>query len=210
MAKSVNDFWIDIQKKGNFDSHGYYRLKDINMLPSTPGIYSWYITGNQSNVDNFYKLFMQKRVAVSIEGHLKEIYQGNLRRHYDEGHFKTGITDFGLFNVSSLAFCPPLYIGISKDLKSRINVHYQELQKIIDGRVKLKNVKVMNPSDFDTIYESQHFAQRIGYSIKTTKRIKLNSIFIKTIEMQKGYSWGSLNNIEKYLNRAFVPIYGRK
>lgn len=113
-------------------------------------------------------------------------------------------------NMQAMFFVLLFIIGISKNLKTRLNTHYRELQKIYNGKVTLEPPKKLGQTDFDTIVESSHFAQRMGFSLKSFSKLNLNALYIKTIELDNSYTWPDLQRVEKYLNRTYIPLYGRK
>ena len=210
MAKKVQDFWMNMESKFSEYSHCVYSVTDFDQITETPGLYSWHAIADQVNIDNYFKLFKQKRLNVDAKGNLKESYSGHIQNTFFEKDFQMPNVDFDLCQIASLAFCPPLYIGMSKNLNQRLKDHYSELEKIYTGKIELQESTELGPLDFDTAYESSHFAQRIGHIISGLNSIRLNSLFIKTIELGEDYESPELRKVEKYLNRSFVPIYGRR
>lgn len=209
MSHKVIDFWNDNLLKHSDKSHGIYKATELYKVPESPGIYSWHIGSSPVNFNHYFKAFKQKKLSVSINGHLKEEYDGEIRRKYFDKDFDISL-DQQLCELASTIFCPPLYIGISKNLNKRLNQHFRELEKIYNGTIKLSTPPNVGKTDFDTIIESSHFAQRIGHTLFNLNKISLRDIFIKTVELDKSYSWTKLQKVEKYLNRTFIPIYGRK
>lgn len=210
MANTVKDFWESISKVHTFDNHGYYRINEITKIPSKPGIYGWFISVNQHNFDDYFKVFKQKRIKINIKGNLNEEYDGNVKNIFSSKNFASPTIDHALCELSSYIFCPPIYIGISKDLNKRLTEHTGELNKIITGKIKPSSPLKLGQTDFDTMYESKHFAQRVGFVLHSLNIFNINPIFIKTIELPLTYSWIQLQKVEKYLNRTYLPIYGRK
>lgn len=210
MANSVRDFWINALKGKPAIEHSHYRVDEIFKTPNKPGIYAWYLSVDQKNFKDYFKLFKQKKVTVSLKGALSEEYTGEAKHIYSKKTFlKHSSPDFELCTLASFAFCPPLYIGISSDLNQRLDEHYSELQKVYFGKKVLAPPK-LGKTDFDTIVESAHFAERIGHTLRGLPDIDLTALLIKTIEMPTSYSKTDLQKVEYYLNRTFIPIYGRK
>lgn len=210
MPIHVKDFWDQLGKKHTTKVHGIYRIKELHKVPDVPGLYSWHINATNLNFNAYFKAFKQKKIRVSLEGNLKEEYKGEIKRSYFERDFDSPSIDHDLCEFASHVFCPPLYIGISKQLKIRLSDHLDELEKIYNGTIKLSPPKKLGQTDFDTIVESSHFAQRFGFTLRELKNIKLDEVFVKTIELDSTYKWAALQKVEKYLNRTFIPIYGRK
>lgn len=210
MGKTVFDFWTKKNKSHSDKAHGIYKLSENHLIPSVPGIYSWHIGFEKKGYNDYFKAFKQKRLDVNLKGSLKEQYSGKIWNSYHSKDFSSTTFDFDLCEYASSVFCPPVYIGISKDLKARLATHIRELEKIYTGKVKLSKPKKVGQTDFDTIIESSHFAQRIGFTLAELKSISIDSLFIKTVELDKTYAWSDLQKVEKYVNRTFIPIYGRK
>ena len=210
MSNKVSNYWNTILTRSIVMNHSFYGISELDKIPKSPGIYAWYLLADKSNFSEYYKIFKQKKVEVNIEGNLRERYNGEVKHTYYDKDFKDSGVDFDLCNISSIAFSPPLYIGISINLNERLRTHADELQKIFYKKVALSPPTSLGKTDFDTIVESGHFAQRIGFSITSFSTIDLNSLLIKTLELPAGYSWAKLQSVERYLNRTFIPIYGRK
>ncbi len=210
MATTVIDFWSNLNRKHPNKVHGIYKATQLYDVPKVPGIYSWHINTTELNFKDYFKVFKQKKINVNLSGNLKEKYLGEIRNVYHDKDFNFPSTDYSLCEFASFAFCPPMYIGISVNLHSRLNDHYRELEKIHFGKVKLGASKKLDRTRFDTIFESQHFAQRLGHTLVDLKNLKLDSVFIKTIELDVGYAKSELHKVEKYLNRTFIPLYGRR
>ena len=209
MSISVESFWEKLKHKHKGKNHGVYKLNEFRNIPETPGIYSWHISTNNSKPNDYHKIFKQKKVKVKVNGNLKEEYLGEAKRTYYDNNYDAKL-DSDLFEMASIAFCPPLYIGISINLGKRLNDHLRELEKIYFEKKALPKPVEIGQTDFDTIVESKHFAQRFGFSILEMSQVTLSSVFIKTIELDNTYKWSELQKVEKYLNRTFIPIYGRK
>lgn len=210
MGTKIHDFWPNILLASNIESHCIYNLTELHKLPKKPGIYAWYLISEATNFGEYHKIYKQKKINVTIEGNLKENYKGEIKAIYEDKDFHSPSLDHDLCKIASLAFSPPLYIGISKDLQTRLKTHTSELEKIVNGSLPLPSPQALGKTDFDTILESSHFAQRIGHSINSFSSLTMNSLLIRTIEMPAGYTWQDLQKVEKYINRTYTPIYGRK
>lgn len=209
MPYTVDSFWTSKLAAIPSVSHCYYKVTDIPHIPDVPGLYSWHLWIDSTNTDRYSQVFKHKRAKIDIQSNLSEQFQGFVQHvGHDKDIFDT-TTDLNICNVASIAMCPPLYIGISTKLRTRLSQHVDELDKIIKG-IKPTPVSTVLKSQFDTIWESQHFAQRMGYVIKKLNNRNANNLLIKTIEMPVGYAKKDLQTIETFLNRTYIPIYGRR
>ena len=209
MPFRVHSFWNNKLTAHPTINHCYYRIIEIPHVPSVPGIYSWHLWIDNSNTQKYSQVFKQKRVDITVESNLSDKFSGQIRHAgYNEDIFDPA-TDIDLCNIASLAMCPPLYIGISKDLGKRLRQHVDEYEKVINGVIATP-ITTLKADQFDTIYESQHFASRMGFVVTRFGNLNANNLLVKTIEMPAGYSRSELLRVEKFLNRTFIPIYGRR
>lgn len=209
MPYKAATFWNNKLRSHPNIRHCYYRISDVQNIPAVPGIYSWHLWIDNVNGDKYSQVFKQKRVKVNIKSNLSENYEGDLPHvDMDSSIFDSSL-DINLCNIASIAMCPPLYIGISKDLKDRLSQHVDEFNKIVKGTIPTP-VPTLSSTQFDTIYESQHFAQRMGFVVSKLSNLNSTNLLIKTIEMPMGYSRLELFKVEKFLNRTYFPIYGRR
>lgn len=209
MPFKANTFWSSKMTLHPTIQHCYYRITEVSNIPNVPGLYSWHLWIDSTNSKKYSQIFKQKRVDVTIKSNLSESFEGAIvHANHDKDIFDAGI-DLNLCNLASIAMCPPLYIGISSRLGQRLGQHVDEFDKIIKGAIPIP-VATLTASQFDTIYESQHFAARMGFVVKDLSNLNANNLLIKTIELPTGYNKRELQRVETFLNRTFIPIYGRK
>ena len=209
MPFKVNTFWNDKFNIHPDVKHCYYRITEVGNVPEVPGIYSWHLWIDNVNSANYSQVFKQKRVDVHIKSNLNDRFKGAIEHvDHEKDIFEPGI-DLNLCNMASIAMCPPLYIGISKTLGSRLAQHVDEFDKIIKGVVPTP-IDTLKAKQFDTIYESQHFAQRMGFVVTKFGNMNANNLLVKTLELPVGYDRKKLQQVETFLNRTYFPIYGRK
>lgn len=209
MPYKVTSFWNNKIVANPNIKHCYYRITEVPHIPRVPGIYSWHLWIDNVNNNKYSQIFKQKRVNVTIKSNLNDEFDGEIVHSGAESDIFDPAIDIDLCNWASIAMCPPLYIGISKNLGKRLKDHVDELNDIVAGTIPTP-VNTLLASQFDTIYESQHFAQRMGFVVSKLSNLNARNLLIKTIEMPLGYSWSDLQKVEKFLNRTYFPIYGRK
>ena len=209
MPYTVNTFWTNKLAPVANTKHCYYRLADVAQIPNVPGIYSWHLWIDTNNTTKYSQVFKHKRIKINVESNLSDVFKGHIDHVGHDTDIFNPVIDLTVCNLASIAMCPPLYIGISKDLGQRLTNHKDELDKILKGIIPTP-VDTISKRKFDTIWESQHFAQRMGFVISKLNNHNAQNLLIKTLEMPSTYPWSDLQKVEAFLNRTYFPIYGRK
>jgi len=185
-----------------------YLPNQLGDIPELPGIYAWYISPRTHTKPQVYhEVFKQRELYSFVRGTLQDNYEGQLTA---KPYTFEILQDQGLLIEAVRQFAPPIYIGISINLQKRIQSHIKMLNEFVYSRQK---DLVSNVSDIevDSEKESQYFAQRIGAVIRNSKdSIDLNSFTIKIIPLHKNYPKSKLFEVESFLNRTFIPYYGRR
>jgi len=188
----------------NYDSK-LYKYNDLFKAPELPGLYGWYVRlPKVEAVADYHKIHKSKRMRTTIVGHLSEIYEGNA--YSKEYEFRDSM-DFELLEAATSCFCPPIYIGVSNNMRSRLQTHCEQIEEIIHSGKKTTEPRQVDP---DTDAESTLFGDRIGIVLSSVKNIGLTSLFVITIAVKTNFPRAELFKIESFLNRTYIPIYGRK
>lgn len=184
------------------------KFSDIYQSSNKPGIYAWFLIFKKRNSINEYsEVFHQKKLDAKISGNLGENYEGPLRQIPKV--FKKDLFKKNNLSLISKAFAPPIYIGVSNDLCSRLIQHADELDDILYSS-KYEYVHDLSDEDLDSPRESKYFASRLGKVLKKKKSIDLNSLLIKTCEFDDIMTRQEIYSLEYFLNRTYKPLYGRK
>lgn len=185
-----------------------YLPNQVGDIPELPGIYAWYILPRMHTQPQVYhEIFKQRELHSLIRGTLQDNYEGRLTaKSYTFG----SIQDQSLLIEAVSQFAPPIYIGISINLQRRIITHVKMLNEFVYSSQEARSYEVSD-TEIDSEKESQYFAQRIGSVIrKANPSIDINCFVIKIIKLDKNYSKKKLFEVEKFLNRTFIPYYGRR
>jgi hypothetical protein len=194
-----------------------YRVSEMVNLPDAPGLYAWYFVFNPA-VDHadYHTVFKNKEVHTTVRGHLKEEYEGILKANVVSFE-KSPITDFEALAACSELFSPPIYIGIAKkSLKTRLPQHVDKLKRLLYSRFPVEDLEESEEMDEAEGDENSDevslniFANRIFKAVSGIKSVGLNSFLVKTMQFETDYSPSQISAIEKFLNRTYVPIYGRR
>jgi hypothetical protein len=103
--------------------------------------------------------------------------------------------------LSSVFFSPPLYIGMSQNIASRIKHHKKVLNEVIYftnfDAAKLDN-------------EDKEFGERVGkfISSRNKEHFTTNNFFLKTLYMPS-LKDNEIKTIEYFVNRSFKPKFGK-
>lgn len=198
------------------ETHSYhvFPARDIPLeAESNPGIYAWYIrvlgSATVSNDLEFYSnVFAARQLDIKAFAPLSEEYTGTLKRKSAFGEKPANFTN--MIATASTIFAPPIYIGISNNVKTRLQAHLRALNTALASPfVAASNSAdaIASPTDSDD--ESAKFGQRIGRILCDQNITDVNCLFVKVIYQSPP------NNIERqhtenFVNRIFTPICGRR
>lgn len=193
--------------------HDYevFPANDIGLCAKhQPGFYAWYLQLPHINIDEnilkaYADVFACKQFDITAEAHLGEKYSGSVLR--DGMEIRSPSVLASVFSTVSAVFSPPIYIGISVDIKKRLLRHRKAI---------LDNLNVTAPSpagspvvSMDTNAESKNFGERIAGLLRSHSLLDLNHLYVKVI-YQPQLGPNHLKEVEFFANRTFCPICGRK
>jgi hypothetical protein len=201
------------------------KIKDINSINDNAiGIYSWHLKPKRLDENKLLKIYeVFNTLEVSLSG--KSFYKNNtkfgdkfdgiLNRKLDSEGLSNKINDIDksfindFFKINST----PLYIGRSKDLKRRLNQHYNSYINAISINFRMSIVKKNEESlqeNFEKIIdldeESSYFGNRLA-NFNTGKWFTDDELIIRYYE-QSDLIYDQIKDIEFYLNRLYKPILG--
>jgi len=183
-----------------------YRTNQISEIPKSLGIYAWFLAYDYNTDHNdYHDVFKSSIITSTVEGIFKDVYTGPIKQQAFS--FDENIVFSSFLNEVISLFCPPVYIGISSNLRNRLSTHRDELNSLLYSEEAFKyneNAKI------DSDGESYNFAIRLARVLRSVDSIGLRNLRIKVIEAGEGMKRDEVFAIEKYLNRTYTPIYGRK
>ena len=171
-----------------------FRAADVDDAPASAGVYAWYLKlRSKEAFSDYHEVFKSQSLEAEAKGNLLKKYAGQLTLESVDMEM---VNDFGLLEAATAAFCPPLYIGITVDqtLRKRLRDHREALNDAIYGEVN----------------DDSEFGERIAMVIKEGGNIGLNSFFARVISVPQPNNRKQIEEVEYYLNRTYVPIYGKK
>jgi hypothetical protein len=206
-----NEIVYDL-KNGEKYTYNVFSARDIELLAEErTGIYSWHMRLHPKgsltdNIKSFCNVMASKSYDINFSSNLKDQFNGKATKKALEIDEEMD-TDVLLSKVTAI-LCPPIYIGISKNIKSRLVTHKKALLDFLEN-----NVALIEPNDKDVSYEddseaeSSKFAQRVGKVLAKNGVINEAPLFIKAIYLD-GISRKSLRQCESFVNRNFHPLFG--
>mgnify|MGYP005855346677 CR=1 FL=1 len=183
------------------------KFNQIEKINQNSGIYSWHLYFREStHLNEYHERHNNKKYKANISGSFGEKIIGDL---YSRRKFSRKSVEKERFLVDlTMSLAPPLYIGISNNLKRRLLDHAEYLKLFVYGEITKTKSKLAR-KDIDTEIESTFFAGRLGSAMKDLHSINLNNLYVKIFEFENDISKKDLLEIEFFLNRTYKPIYGR-
>lgn len=171
-----------------------YEASDIDDVPEFPGFYAWYLRlQNRDAFSDYHEVFKDRRLETKARGDLLEEYSGEISLQEIELEM---VSDFELLKDATVAFSPPLYIGVTVDQNLR--------KRLKDHR------KVLNDAIYGGVDDAGEFGERIALVLNQGGNISVNDFFVRVVPVEDPESRDQIEEIEYYLNRTYVPIYGKK
>lgn len=183
---------------------GYYSINELDLVEHKPGWYSWHFVPDRSE-DLNSGLFRVKSIDAEVKSIFGTKYSGRLNTHEIDIDSNVYGKYSEFIEQTFICFSPPLYIGISKDVKFRLNTHKSKLYGTLELGI-INKVKELDLTKIDSVEESSYFGQRIGNRL-IESNIDKNGLFVKVIYSE---SESELKPVEKILNNFFIPPYGRR
>lgn len=176
--------------------HRTYSISELHRVPDSPGIYAWYLSiQNERSQQDYHKVFKSRSLSTKSVSDLNESYVGDLE--LKDVELKT-VSDFPLLQKATRIFSPPIYIGITVEqtLPDRLGQHRRAINDAID----------LNDEDLD----QSIFGHRIGQVLQELPSLSISSFFVRVLPLSNLSSQQQVREVEAYLNRTYVPFYGKR
>lgn len=195
---------------GESHSHTVVAATDIpNLDDKKPGIYAWYLRilpKETGVVDlNFYgSFFGSKHYKVDLNAYLGEQYQGDLKMcpAFDANR----PANMALISTVTTVFSPPIYVGIAKNVRSRLLTHLEKLRATL---VASFTTTISNTPEVDSDEESSFFGSRVGTLLRAQGIDDVRHLFAKVV-FQPADDVVQRRAVEHFVNRVFFPFCGRR
>ena len=210
-------------------------FKEVPDVDSKPGLYAWYLRikpgkGNTKSPENFLRAlkkiteqFYYPTLAMQLQGHLGLNWKGKLKHiwyGHDDSQFSDSLNALNnpeemeilndILELTVPLLTGPLYIGVSKNLRVRLQQHTQLIQAYQEDTIQFSQFSPIDIDGAESLENDRNFAQRI-----VERKIDPNHLVVGVIYVcHPHYSIESIHkavkNAETLLNRIFHPILGRK
>ena len=158
--------------------------------------------------DRLFRYFKQKPYNVEISGQLKAQYKGDIdhiqeispgliERVLEDPNRLHAIRD--LLHKSTPLFASPLYVGMSKNIKTRIMRHCNFIKQLRE-QVSNPFSKVMQ---YDLTGEERNFAERV-----VDKELPSSRLFL-AYQITDTADENIYVDLENIINRIYYPTFGR-
>lgn len=214
---------------------------EVPAVEAKPGLYAWYlrIIPGKSNIEsseNFVKalkrineqlcyptLTMQLRghFSMNMKGDLKHIWYGHDEKPFAKKFKKVldnpeerEVLNCILESVVPF-FTGPLYIGVSKNLKKRLQVHTQLIQKYRkeyhDNTESLEDTTPdISVDSKSSLRNDKNFAQRIVERRIDPNHLAVSITYVSHPQLSEERIRKTIETTETLLNRLFYPILGKR
>lgn len=186
-------------------------LNDLDSVPTGAGWYAWFQIPNSLSSESF-QLYRHATVDSSVTGIFNLTFEGRLKTaDVDSPPSFDATDDIQLMDTLKplfLAFAPPLYIGISKSLRSRLKSHRKSLRDFLAAAYSTAIAVGTSGVEADSEKESKYFGARVGQALHTLK-LSPDTLYVKCV-LAEDPDPNQLKKIERALNFALTPHYGRK
>ena len=217
-------------------SYKLLTFSEVSDAMSKPGLYAWYLTMRLGKADlntpenttqalnKFAETMCYPPLLMNLQGHLNLQLEGELK-HVHFGHAnnkhnspllqevlndpKGRQTLSNIFELAVPLLCCPLYIGVSNNLKNRLNQHTKLIQTYQEEKVQ-REIELANIAPVDDQEDLEHdknFAMRV-----VERKINPNNLIVGTIYPKENTPIvrKAVEAAETLLNRMFYPILGRR
>jgi hypothetical protein len=191
------------------------KIKEIESLENEiEGVYSWHLKPKRLDENKIIKLFeVFNKFEMKLFGNsvfnssskFGDKFEGELIRLKGNIDISSKVKSIDKdFIISFLNFNSiPLYIGRSKNIKKRLNQHYEGY---LDAMTANFLSTMGQEFEDDSDEESGYFGMRLA-NLNNGKWFNDNELFIKYYS-KPNLDYDSVKDIEFYLNRLYRPILG--
>lgn len=194
------------------DFAAFIALAEIDRVDEVAGLYAWLLIPRfERDLEPVFRTLSQSVLDVDLTGNLYQKYTGKAWSNR-----QTVEANDSALPIIQLFCCwasPPVYIGQSQNLRSRLTKHQDELRAILYAQSTssevIQNYDSTSSVESDTQEESATFARRVGCAMRSNGIKSISNMGILIFMGESFVNKSARLNAERWLNRAFSPLYGR-
>jgi len=221
---SISVQWPHGQGMSSYLISPYAKLHEA---PTTPGLYIWTVRPRSAvDVVEASKIYAHATLSAEVRGNIRMRYKGFLAKDIPDIEFTESSELNELMSDVFFAVGYPIYIGISGNLKSRLETHKRQFEKAMMDISRSRKKDVINQEaqhfSSDSDDESVYFGGRLADSWPPL--LSKDCLYIKYIIpveckgcSSKNCSRTCLQNViirlreaEGVANSLFNPVFGRR
>src|SRR5262245_33148199 len=108
------------------------------LAEARPGLYAWYLrllpkAVAETNLSTYARFFGSKQMSSKLKAYLGELYQGTLALVPAFDSPRAAIRT--LLATAAAVFAPAVYIGIAKNMRTRLVTHRRHLEDALAGTI---------------------------------------------------------------------------
>lgn len=186
-------------------------VRDLEFAQDTPGLYAWYLrlhpdAASSDSLRAYARVFTSKTLDVTAQGIFNERYQGRLERISPELTIESMES---MLCAATTMFSPPIYVGISKHIRTRLMQHFRCLENTLKSNANQAGPFSLDEKQLDSNEESESFGARLACLLRASEFTHVSGLFVKII-YNSAAGRAHLTSVESLLNRAFGPVCGRR
>lgn len=203
--------------------------QSLERFEGAMGLYSWHLYPNDTDPDGlekYHSLYGNKSYKATIESKFGEVYKGDdidyvgredILKKIRDKKFTGTQEEIWAFKLSSMFLSPPIYVGRSENLATRLKNHFEELgHKIAVNINSLESPEeTKDENDEET---SSSFAYRVCSFVRQDEleygaenKFEIGNFIVKVIVFNKnsGLDYDKIKDLEYILNRSYKPVIGK-
>lgn len=220
----------------NSDTFGkLLTFREIPDADAKPGLYAWYLKvkpgeGNIRSPENFAKALakiteqlcyptlsmeLQGHFGLSMKGDLEHLWYGHEEYQFSDqltenlSHFEERQILGDILELAVPLLTGPLYIGVSKNIRQRLQAHKQLIQKHLQESEEDTDLDMPIDSQ-NSLLNDQNFAQRIAERKIDPNQLTVGIAYVSHSHLSSARIRKAIESAEILLNRMFYPTLGKK
>lgn len=196
---------------GERHTHSVFLPEDVTDSSNSPGLYAWYLrlppqAMDEGGFEPYRHVHVKRRFSITASASLGEQMDGTMERL--PTRLKTAKPgedlDMPFFASAFSAFSPPIYIGRSRGIRTRLMAHLRALDGEMARGSASQRIIAEPASDSDD--ESSQFGVRVAQMLVEQGLDHYTGLFVKIVYAPTN---DATKRAELLMNRTIHPVLGR-